>query len=463
MRIPIVQLIIVCLFSLIQKALADYDKKSILRFPDVAFSKSLTEFESLASVYHTLSRKPTCYQSTAFSLMSACEVLNTELSMDERIDYAIRLTICDLEHAQISVPYECKRESHSSCLKKLESVSSWWISFASHYHDISHLCKLARLEFDKGISIEVNRNITLIQKDLLELLTSELQYIQDMSSDFNYETIIENQKMISLFQERTKQMGFLLENEKRNLISWKSEQDEINLNHKNSLVQSTELTQKLDSMKMVVHDLLTQAYRDREILHDQFREEAVLQNENSLKLLKDKASEFQTDYHVMLSSIVKDTENILQLSLENEATQFLNQLSTLTNKITHLDNGLDTLHSTFMKHSLAQQEQITRWKTEFIDLNNSQFEIFNKFARSLKTPKPASNLLLLAPPESSYSQKSTRKTGHQTGIHDEFQTRYNNSLLGISESQWFLNDQRKSVFMKSNQSDDIKQQKAWWE
>ncbi|WBW71917.1 nuclear membrane protein involved in karyogamy Tht1 [Schizosaccharomyces osmophilus] len=569
-----IKLTIVYFFSLLQKTLADYDSKSILKFPDVAFSKSLTEFDSLASVYHTLSRKPTCYQSTAFSLMSACEVLNTELSLDERIDYAIRLTICDLEHAQIPVPYECKRESQSSCLKQLESVSSWWISFASHYHDISHLCKLARLEFDKGISIEVNRNITLIQKDLLELLTSELQYFQDMSSDFKYETILENQKMISLFQERTQQMNFLLENEKASLINWKSDQNEVIINQKDSLAQSTELTQRLDSMKFVVHDLLTQAYEDRETLHDHFQEKALTQNEDFLKLLKEKASEFQTDYHVTLSSIMRDTENTLQLSMENEVAQFLNRFSTLTNKIMHLDKGLDTLHGSFMKHSLAQQEQMSQWKTEFFDLNNSQLEIFSKFGslikvlkpfadfslagftnlasgiimlgvlliykflkltlsvlkpqslspiyvmiitgaiiacykylyalnliqtikfgfslslnfknygvtalfsicfiyviyllisrlfKRFKKPEPASNLLLLAPPESGPFQKPTRRTGHQNWAHEGFPNRYDNNLVGISEPQWFFNDQRKVANMNQNQSDDTFQQKAWWE
>ncbi|EPY49678.1 nuclear membrane protein [Schizosaccharomyces cryophilus OY26] len=573
MRLRSFKLILIYFGSLIHQTLANHDSKSVLRFPDVAFSKSLTEFDSLASVYQTLSRKPTCYQATAFSLMSACEVISTELSMDDRIDYAIRLTICDLEHAQISVPFECKRESQSSCLKQLESVSSWWISFASHYHDISHLCKLARLEFDKGISIEVNRNITLIQKDLLELLKSEFQYFQTISSDFKYETILENQKMISLFQDRTEQMDLLLENEKLNLVNWKSDQNQIALKQKESLAQSSELTQRLGSMKMIVHELLTQAYEDREALNEQFQGRALAQNDNVLKLLKEETSEFHTDYHEMLSLVLRDTENTLQSALGKEVTQFLNQFSTLTNKMIYLDKELGSLHDSFMKHSLAQQEQISQWKTEMFDLNNSQFEIFSKFdsfikvikkftdfslaglaksasgifmlgiflvykclklilsafklrpfspkyvlmiiiasvicykymypinfiqtikigrsltlniknyglivllficfiysiylliSRLIKTfrkQEPASKLLLLAPPETVNFPES-RRTNHYNCDNPGFQNRNDTNSLGISESQWFLNDQTQPTSINHNLGDDIFQQKAWWE
>ncbi|EEB05783.1 nuclear membrane protein [Schizosaccharomyces japonicus yFS275] len=137
-------------------------------------AEGLMEFDSIIQVFQTLSRKPTCHQSVIYSLMAQCELQNSVLSMDERIQFSTRLTMCDLEHADITVPSECLRGSQQKCLATLEDNSAWWLAFVSYYRDMDRLCKSAFLEYEKQNALELNKNITRIQKRLLEVLQEKL-------------------------------------------------------------------------------------------------------------------------------------------------------------------------------------------------------------------------------------------------------------------------------------------------
>src|SRR5438045_3233187 len=59
-----------------------------------SFPGQLTD---LISTLSTLQRKPSCYRTAAASLIHHCKSLSTDIPDPDRIQFAIKLTICELD------------------------------------------------------------------------------------------------------------------------------------------------------------------------------------------------------------------------------------------------------------------------------------------------------------------------------------------------------------------------------
>src|SRR5271170_885661 len=70
---------------------------------------SLTE---LITTLSSLQRKPTCYRTAATSLIHHCKSLSTDIPDSDRVSFAIKLTICELDLIQ-QTPAVCRIESRS--------------------------------------------------------------------------------------------------------------------------------------------------------------------------------------------------------------------------------------------------------------------------------------------------------------------------------------------------------------
>ena len=104
----------------------------------------------LLTTLSTLQRKSTCYRTAATSLIHHCTSLNTDIPDPARIQFAIKLTICELDLIQ-QTPHICRLEAWKPCVRILASRDHWWTTFSGNLREVVNVCWIGRREVEKGI------------------------------------------------------------------------------------------------------------------------------------------------------------------------------------------------------------------------------------------------------------------------------------------------------------------------
>jgi hypothetical protein len=118
-----------------------------LDLPSAGLPPVLSEvFNTLA----TLQRRPTCYRTAATSLMHFCKSLSADIPDPERIQFAIKLTVCELDLIQ-QTPGMCRLDERwNECVRALSKKDHWWTSFSGNLREVSNVCWIGRREVEKG-------------------------------------------------------------------------------------------------------------------------------------------------------------------------------------------------------------------------------------------------------------------------------------------------------------------------
>ena len=93
----------------------------LIQGPDVithstAFLPPLTD---LLSTLASLQRKPTCYRTAATSLIYHCKSLSSDIPDPDRVQFAIKLTICELDLIA-QTPSTCRVETRwNECVENI--------------------------------------------------------------------------------------------------------------------------------------------------------------------------------------------------------------------------------------------------------------------------------------------------------------------------------------------------------
>jgi hypothetical protein len=144
------------LFTFLLKLTSGYIESSIdilTQTPDIippttAFPPPLTElFSTLAS----LQRKPTCYRTAATSVIHHCRSLSSDIPDPDRIQFAIKLTVCELDLID-QTPATCRLETQwRVCVKVLATRDHWWTTFSGNLREVTNVCWIGRQEVEKGL------------------------------------------------------------------------------------------------------------------------------------------------------------------------------------------------------------------------------------------------------------------------------------------------------------------------
>ncbi|KAK9456688.1 Tht1-like nuclear fusion protein-domain-containing protein [Dipodascopsis uninucleata] len=142
--------------------------------------------EELSSIYGKLceiSPPPSCFRNMLSSILPTCEMLSTE----ERVNHAIRLTLCELSAAQVQPPRYCRFDhtfqqeasqyERQECLRELKDSPQYWTSFSGNFRAIASICLAERKNHEKDEVIRLHRNITEIQLHALEILRGRVTAI----------------------------------------------------------------------------------------------------------------------------------------------------------------------------------------------------------------------------------------------------------------------------------------------
>ena len=112
-----------------------------------AFPPPLTD---LLATLAALQRKPTCYRTAATSLIYHCKSLSSDIPDPDRVQFAIKLTICELDLIA-QTPSTCRVETRwNECVKILATRDNWWTTFSGNMRDVTNVCWIGRREVEKG-------------------------------------------------------------------------------------------------------------------------------------------------------------------------------------------------------------------------------------------------------------------------------------------------------------------------
>jgi hypothetical protein len=104
----------------------------------------------IVTMLSTLQRKPTCYRTAATSLIHHCASLTSDIPDPDRIQFAIKLTCCELDLIN-QTPSACRLESQwRDCVRLLATQDHWWTTFSGNLREVTNVCWIGRQEVAKG-------------------------------------------------------------------------------------------------------------------------------------------------------------------------------------------------------------------------------------------------------------------------------------------------------------------------
>ena len=124
---------------------------------------------------------PTCVREAIHALSDHCRTIDTDLQTPDKICFAIKLTLCELEMAE-DVPRECMSSCTYNpypCVRALETRPQWWTSFSGNLRDAALLCHAARHEVEKDQLLDLYRNVSSLQSELFQGLQKEHERFKD--------------------------------------------------------------------------------------------------------------------------------------------------------------------------------------------------------------------------------------------------------------------------------------------
>ncbi|KAG1884491.1 uncharacterized protein F5891DRAFT_1004101 [Suillus fuscotomentosus] len=128
-------------------------------------------------------RKNDCFQDAARHAQSRCEV--SHMSEDERIQVAIRLTLCELATARHHTPpLECSPFNNNvgshiphhavgDCVDALSRSAQFWSSYSGYLREIPQLCFAFRRWMEIDTAKDIYRNITMEKLALIRFFLEQ--------------------------------------------------------------------------------------------------------------------------------------------------------------------------------------------------------------------------------------------------------------------------------------------------
>jgi hypothetical protein len=95
-------------------------------------------FEPVRAALDALTSRPSCYRNATLMLIHDCHSIANDLTEDKKAEYAVALTLCELNTAGVEGPPSCLQGSFQAalCLRSLESKMQWWTSYSGYYRDV---------------------------------------------------------------------------------------------------------------------------------------------------------------------------------------------------------------------------------------------------------------------------------------------------------------------------------------
>ncbi|ORY81450.1 Tht1-like nuclear fusion protein-domain-containing protein [Protomyces lactucae-debilis] len=141
-------------------------------------------FAPIHDMLQSLVMRPSCFRNATLRLIDDCKSIAMELDEAKKAEYAVALTICELNTAGVEGPPACSPPEYQAalCLRSLESRMQWWTSYSGYYRDVTKMCYVARQDDEQFNVLALHRNLTSIVESLMAQLRSEQAQAQQEKS-----------------------------------------------------------------------------------------------------------------------------------------------------------------------------------------------------------------------------------------------------------------------------------------
>ena len=288
-----------------------------------------------------------CFRDAAFKLSKKCLI---ELQYNEKISFAIELTLCELKTASLDPPLEClQHDNQEKCVNALSRIPQWWTSFSGYVKETVLMCYSVRHNIEKQELSDVYRNVTYLQLfnyNVLQKHTKDFENLKTLTDAYtvNVKSIFDDfrqqaQELQPLFGN-TKSILTLIETVmvslSKQVILTKQGLLDLNAITKESLSNSKAMVEQINdvqSTQLIVHKTTI---------------------DNSYRVLSTlKESQLQIDNHLSAFSTIYTKTKDLLLALEvlplvnQELDHSLVQSSTLSGAFHKLNSDIKTLQTSF--------------------------------------------------------------------------------------------------------------------
>ncbi|KAI8346307.1 hypothetical protein B0O80DRAFT_533690 [Mortierella sp. GBAus27b] len=151
---------------------------------DAAYADESSTMQHAAESYE---HRTDCFKTAARALRQDCK--NMDMDEDDKTQYAIRLTACEIATANIPMPVECREiceeksyQHHSlsgvgisSCVQSLGRVPQLWTSYSGYYREAKVMCLAVGYSLERDDFRRSQRNLTRSYESQIALLRAQRQ------------------------------------------------------------------------------------------------------------------------------------------------------------------------------------------------------------------------------------------------------------------------------------------------
>ncbi|CAG8524561.1 3007_t:CDS:10, partial [Gigaspora rosea] len=87
---------------------------------------------------------------------------NIDISDNDKIKYAVLLTMCEIATANLVAPMECNDivQDVGTCVEALARIPQLWTSYSGYFREVFHMCFAVRYSIERDLLEELHKNIT---------------------------------------------------------------------------------------------------------------------------------------------------------------------------------------------------------------------------------------------------------------------------------------------------------------
>ncbi|GES84636.1 nuclear fusion protein [Rhizophagus clarus] len=142
---------------------------SFLKFFEISNEERMI-IEHGQAALTTLEKKQDCFKEATITLKNGCRNIN--LSNNDKMQYAIRLTKCELAIANLAFPMECDDfdQDIGKCIESISRIPQFWTTYSGYFREVSQMCFAMRYSLERDLLEEYNRNVTFKYHHILKHL-----------------------------------------------------------------------------------------------------------------------------------------------------------------------------------------------------------------------------------------------------------------------------------------------------
>lgn len=170
-----------------------------------SFGNSLESvFEASERALALLGPKSSCMRKVVQELLPECET--GSLNVDQRAEYAVRLSICEFDASDVKYPSVCHKESTIRCAQALEARAQWWTTYSGYYQSIGQICLEHQKEHETESIVQLYQNINSVESQLYAHLVNalarlDLELVHSNETKSYFEQIVRQFETINTFSQ----------------------------------------------------------------------------------------------------------------------------------------------------------------------------------------------------------------------------------------------------------------------